>query len=814
MNRRAQVLALTVLVVVPFVTVQACGPEFHPDVFVRRIRPDNPKEYAEGKLGVVLPTYPRADLIVAYRYISGGLLTPAEQAGYSPIESYYSEDEWAAKWQREEEASKNYVPPTERWKRERAAFVEANEVVGQDRELHIRRADGSTFSPDYQNCADDAFLNAVGVLQARAKTWGTKSSDLIDWIRGQDAVFANCRGGDVVTPADAPSSSTNLLRQDRAYQKAAALFYQARFDDAAQAFAAIGRDGQSPWQGRAKYLVTRALVREAFLSANSGLGDRMAEFDPVLMKQAQNAIEALLRETGSDIPRTALRKELDFVRLRTEPKARIRELSAALAGPKTDPNFAQHLTDLTWYLDANLNNRAVREDADVEAFLSMDQLTHGEVPTQDQRIKQFKKTYRDLAELRSYSPLVDWLITFQSPTEEATKHAIAEWKRTGQLAWLVAALGKANTQHEEAGDLMKAAEQIPADSPVWETTNYHRIRLLIGLGRSAEARALLNETLPRLQVGKRDSSLNLYQRLLMRSAANLDEALTFAPRKILNRASEQQSSLDECLAVMKNPKRNYDCKKDSGDAEFSADAASLFNLETPLSVIAEASLSTKLPENMRRSMAIMAWVRAVLSNNDAAAAKVFSALPKKIQEQAGPGTGFRPLVTLVRNPGLRPYLDPGVQRSYSFDFVESYRDNWWCKDWGLSWWSNVWQQRGSPNEGLFGADATAAFLTNAQRAEGERQSSQLRSTEDAEIVLGKSVLAYVKDHPSDADVPESLYLVLRMIRYSCVNDYGAETSDEKTMIRQVDEIRHTAARILRQRYPASPWTKKAAPFVG
>jgi hypothetical protein len=283
---------------------------------------------------------------------------------------------------------------------------------------------------------------------------------------------------------------------------------------------------------------------------------------------------------------------------------------------------------------------------------------------------------------------------------------------------------------------------------------------------------------------------------------------------VLYRVSEQQSALDECIAVMKDPKRKYDCKKDTEYAEFNADAASLFNLEAPLSVIADASASPKLPGNLRQSLAIVAWVRAVLTHNDGIAARVFSTLPQKVQAQAGGGTGFKPLVTLVRNPGLRPYLDAGVQRSYSFDFIESYRDNWWCKEWGLSWWENSWQQRGYPNEGLLRAGETAAFLTPAQRTEGERQSAQLRATDDAEIVLGRRVLAYAKDHPADSNVPESLYLVLRMVRYSCAYDYGGDTPENKQMLKQEAEIRQTAARLLRQRYASSPWTKKAAPFVG
>jgi len=814
-NRRVIALSLLILVVLPLVTVQACGPEFYPDVFVRKMRPDNPKEFAAGKLGILLQTYPRADLIVAYRYLNGGKLTSTEQAGYSPTETYYSEEEMNANWQREEEKSKSDVSPAMQWQKAREQYAEQKDAPQQMREKSTPGNDGGTvYENRYADCGDDALTNAVKVLQERAETWGAKSPELQDWIAGQDAVFSSCNGANVALQGDVPNSAVWLLHQDRAYQKAAALFYQEQYDAAILAFQEIGRDQQSPWRGIARYVATRAMVRKAFMSARPAGGEGMATFDLPMMMQAQSAIESLLKETASDIPRHALQKELNLVRLRTEPKVQLHFLSAALVGPKADSDFSQHLTDLTWYLNAKLDNRAVREDADVESIVGMDQAAHGATPTPKQRIEQFSKTYRDLADLRSASTLVDWLITFQSPADEARMHAISEWKRTGRLSWLVAALCKASARDAEAGELVKAAELVPTDAPAGETVNFHRIRLLTGLGRSAEARALLDQAMPRVQNEKRDSSLNLYQGLRMRSAASLDEALTYAPRKILNRASEEQLSLDECLDVMKNPRRKYDCRKDAWNSEFDPDAASLFNLESPLNVITDAAVSNKLPDNLRRALAAMAWVRSVLTNDEASAAKVFPLLPQSIQEQAGPGTGFKPLVTLVRNPGLRPYLDPGVQRSYSFDFVESYRDNWWCKDWGLSWWENSWQQRGFPNQALIRADDTAAFLSPAQKAEGEKQSSQLRSMEDADVVLGQRIIAYAKDHPDDPSVPESLFLVLRMVRYSCGSDSYTDSPEQKHMMQLEEDVRRTASRILRQRYAASPWTKKAAPFAG
>jgi hypothetical protein len=63
----------------------------------------------------------------------------------------------------------------------------------------------------------------------------------------------------------------------------------------------------------------------------------------------------------------------------------------------------------------------------------------------------------------------------------------------------------------------------------------------------------------------------------MHSVTTLDVALVDAPRRILDRVSTEQASIQECLDVMKDPKRKYDCKDASSPVEFSADSAALFN---------------------------------------------------------------------------------------------------------------------------------------------------------------------------------------------------------------------------------------------
>lgn len=808
MTRRLIVPSLLLLATMSLFTAQACGPDFSVDVFVRKLRPDNPKEFAAGKLGVLLPTYPRADLTVAFRYLNGGVLSPAEQQAYHPMDSYYSEEEWAAKWQREEAEQKKVVDPAESWRIARAKFAKPEPKVEQDRELKIARPDGSTFAPDYLNCHADAFRTAVLTLESRAKAWGEKSPDLTNWLAGQDAVFANCRGGAATMPTDAPAGSSALLKADRQYQLAAAQFYAAQFEPARKIFLAIAEDSNSPWRGIARYLAARCLVRQAFLSPRSDQGDTMASFDPVLMQQAAAMLRELLKEKPAGVSQQAIQSELDLVRLRTEPSVRLKELAVALAGPKADSGYDQHLKDLTWYLDAQLDQTALREDANRDSFHlpNIDQengTTLVALPTQAQKEEIFSKTYLNLAELRSSSLLVDWLITFQSPAKEATVHAIAEWKKTRQVYWLVAAMTKATEKDTEATALLTAAEQVKPGSPAWESLTYHRVRLLIAMGRGQEARIALDQAMAPVRTGGRDSSVSAFLGLKMRAAVNLNEFLASAPRKLLVSASESQYALTECLDVMKNPRRVYDCKKEVNPVQFSEDAASFFNTEAPLPTLIEAARSEALPEQLRRAVARMAWVRSVLLKDDAAAAELLPLLPDKLRQQAGSGTGFHAEMAIVRNPGLRPYLDAGVQRSYSYDFVESYRDNWWNQDWGA---------------GDYGYYATplkkipVSFLTPAERTKGEQETSALMKQGSAKIHLGELVLDYARSHSADPDVPESLYLVLRMMRYGSWSSRGGDPAG-KILAGKEETISKGVSRLLRQRYVASPWTKKSAPFA-
>ena len=811
MKRLFALAPIAVLILMPFYTAQACGPEFFPDVFVRTFHADHPADYAAGKLGILLPTYPRADLAVAYRYLNGGTLTLQEQKAYKPLLSYaelYPEDT-AVSAMNYDYANSKPAPeppgPADLWLKARNRYAPPQPEVHAVTKYSTVYSAGKILSDYYENCQEGAFRTAITTLESRAKAWGAQSPALADWIKGQDAVFSNC--GPVTPPAyspwpkseihpympsPAPADAPLLLQQDRAYQQTAALFYSGKFTDARTAFQSIASDSASPWRGIAAYVAARVLIRDAYLSSKSIQDDATASFNADLMKQAHQQLESIRHKNLPGISTQDVVKLLNLVRLRTEPNKRIAELAAALAGPRTDPNYDQDLTDLTWYLNAKLDSLSIREDA--FAYSSL---------TNAQRQTGADKDFVTVADLRSASPVIDWLITFQSPAASAKAHALAEFKRTPSTPWLTAAILKASPADAETPALLDAAEKLPATSPVWPTVTYHRIRLLLGLGRAAEARTLIAASLPAIQALNSDSAINLFTGLRMQSAPTLDEALADAPRKILARLSEESSASAECLWVMKNPKRVYDCKPQNSPVEFSDDSVFLFNKQTPLATLAKIAQSNTLPQPLRQSVAIMAWVRAVLLKNEPIANQLLPLLPQKLQQQAGPGIGFHPLMTLLRNPGLRPYLDSGVQRSASYDFVESYSDNWWSADWSTSF-----TESGAPIP-----TPSVAFLTPDMLQAAQQESKTLLALGSSDICLGSQVIDYANTHTTDPDIPEALYLVLREIRYS---GRGYDRYDHDSTSAETDktgDIARQVGALMRKRYPANAWTRKAAPFV-
>jgi hypothetical protein len=742
-RRLVSFVTFAVLLLLPFVAIEACGPDFQPDTFVRAARPDDSKTFAEGQLGILQPGFDSNDLAIAYRYLNGGKLSDKEQAIYvAPTQpNVVTPEKFEAAHQAEEAAQ-----PVNQWKAARAKYATPDgEITPEHQAPQELGGNNVYYYPDYLNCPNAAFKTAVLTVNSRAATWGAQSPYLKDWITAQDAVFSNCSGKTTTMPPPPPQNSPALLRADRAYQAAAAAFYAGKYDEARFRFQNIAQDKSSPWQPWGEYLAARALVRLAFSEGtkNDPWSGNLATFNPQTMRKAQQMLEALLKQHDPALSSQTILDELNFVRMRTEPGKRIAEVATALAGPAPDPTFQQDLKDLNY------------------AFYKKIQIT-------------------DLP------PLFAWIVALRAPA--AGNAALAAWQQSHALPWLVAALSLAHPKDAGVADLLTAASGIEGSSPAFDTVTYHRVRLLIGLDRSDEARGILDQVLASLRRQQPSSALNAFLGQRMQVTRDFNEFLTFAPRTVLEMNSEGAGAFLDAHASAQGPTAQ------PAPLQFDEDATNILNRQTPLHLLVEAARSANLPPNLRQDVALAAWVRSVLLGDNTSAAALSPHLPESIQKTAGTSTGFPAVLAILRNPGLRPYLEPGVSRLASYSFLENYRDNWWCGNSQRQYYAE--QQKPS-------APSPVTFLTTEEQKTAEAEYQRLTQLPCAPAELGERVIDYAKDHPSDPDLPEALALTVRATHFGWLG-----WSQDKEGAAKNTAVSKAAFQLLHNRYPSSPWTAK------
>lgn len=306
-----------------------CGPGYILPVFELSNRPDSPfSDFAAGKLGIIKPTYRRVVLLAAYRYLSGGGFTPAEQKALVEV--------WEADFnQKDFEDRDELSKAVEKW------IAKRKEVIGQEEktpEIYTERYYGGyDFFP---NCTKNAFETATKTLNERIVSYGADDKNVKEWTKGQDKVFENCTSGKSIPTPPSPEMP-EWLQKDRAYQIAAAEFYAMDYESAKKRFAQIAQDFQSPWQEVAEYLVGRTLIRQASLTKNKSRAE-------TIYIEAEQFLENVALKRGKFAEDAE--KLLGLIKYRLRPKERVRELAQKLSYAGNS-NFRQDLIDYIWLLD-------------------------------------------------------------------------------------------------------------------------------------------------------------------------------------------------------------------------------------------------------------------------------------------------------------------------------------------------------------------------------------------------------------------------------------------------------------------------------
>ena len=699
--------------------------------------------------------YFHAELVVAYRYLSGARLSNTEKDAYSPPE--LSPDELAA--YRAQREARVAARPINRWLKAREdahASPPAAEVqIAQDRVIETKRDDWVE-RDDQLNCPDAAYATAADSLESRLKTWGAQSAELLEWVRGQDAVFSNCAKPGTIPAAEQAGWST-ALRQDRAYQIAAAKFYALDFDGAIADFVAIGKDKTSPWSRWGEYLAARAEVRKAANTAKVADYGELANFDKDGLKAAQTRLLKLELATKDAEVRHAAAAELGFIEVRLEPAKRLDQVSNALAGPQPDREFKQDLKDLDFLMDHN-----VKGDTDLVRWI------------------------------RNIQGAGTPVIVKSAAGETTIEEGLSVWRQRRTLPWLVAAMAEARNPDPASEELMDAAAGVKPDSLAYATVNYYQIGLLLGAGKKAEARALADTVIAGLGPNDMASTRNAFLAERMQTARSLAEFLADAPRTMIESESSN-AEMAQCNGVRFGVNQ---CTRKIPPQQFDADAVEILNTQMPLAVWEEAAQSSVLPKNLREAVAWAAWMRG-LGLGDAAAAKRMSALlPDAVRKTSSDSDGFPATLALLRNPGLRPYLEQGVQRSVTYGHMEGYRDNWWGSRWGDGYWRvERYGTNGVNAKSLGHAD----FLTPQQKKQAADEDARLNALPAGPIWLGQRAITYVKAHSDDKDAAEALALTVRATHLG-FSEYP-KNSDKSAVSKQAFEMLH-------RMYPKSPWAAK------
>jgi hypothetical protein len=225
----------------------------------------------------------------------------------------------------------------------------------------------------------------------------------------------------------------------------------------------------------------------------------------------------------------------------------------------------------------------------------------------------------------------------------------------------------------DAPELIKAGESISPDAPAYVTAQFHVARLLIAQGKDDEARTRLDAMLAK-GATMPHSAVNQLSALRLKVARNFDEFLRYAPRYPVESAGDTTTMLDDDSTA---PQPLLDI-----------DSAEPIDRWLPLSVLKEAPRSESLPRSLRANIAPSIWLRTVLLGDETTArglapivGELVPDLKPSLEAWSAAKTReehqFALVMMVLRNPGMRPYVAPGLGRPTPLGNTDEFRDNWW-----------------------------------------------------------------------------------------------------------------------------------------
>ena len=725
--KRCVVIVFLLLSVVSFpVNVYSCGPNFPEAIFVLNRKPDVPIDsFFQGNLGIVQKEYSSIYLYIAYRYFNGKEFSDKEQ------EIVNSLNDEQGRWWLDSDAYK-------RWLEARAKVVGSGTDPQYPVDAEVQSDAGRTYQ-FYLNITDDAFHVAAQTLEKYIMQFGVQSPAVASWLKAQENVFMR----EIPPPAD-PDLPTSI-QKDRAYQIAAAHFYQCNFNVAESLFTAISRDSSSPWNKLSRYLVARAIIRNATLLK--------AEEDSIFEK-AENHLQEILRDASMKEFHSASQRLLNFCMFRTKPKELFSELDGRIMASPIEEAFQTEWRDYSKLL------RQIQDSSFIAGF-----------------------------------DFPDWLMCFSGRYESsAFEHSYKRWLATQSPAWLAASLANARPTSHELPNLFKAIDSISADEPVYPTLIYWKIRLLIGAGKNEEATKLVDPLLVRSDISNSQSNTNLLLTERARMASSYEEFLKYCHLTPYGIDWGDGDELDykdsvELFSPIASVLNRY---------------VPLYRLS---SACKDPSLPANLRSSLVRATWVRA-VLLENENVSLEVTPLFEELNPEVRpfleqyrsESDKDARRFTAVYFLLKFPGLKPHIQIGVSRSTPLNKINDLRDNWWYPNDLAIEASDAdvycYSYNSSRNQnGNLSTNPAPSFITKADRQTAMDETKKLSSLPGGPNFLIKIVNKWANDHPQDTRVPEALHLAVRASRFGCHDEMTSKLSKE-------------AFKILHKQYAKTIWAEQ------
>ena len=505
-----------------------CGPFVPTFNQVALHTPDGTQaDWVGGHLGLLQPLLCTADLVVAWRWFAGVGLSAAEQKAVLGTDAS------------DPTTPNSTLRGAAAWKAARAA---AGAPVLEPK---VYRTE-NTYN-EIPIIGDHALNTAARTLNAHLRSYGKTSPALRSWLAAQDRVFA------WELPEAAEASLPLRIRQDRAYQVAAAHFYRQETQAALEGFQAVAADAANPWRGWAQYAVARIFAKG--LSVEGSDLDADSVLSGLVRLQADSAFPEIQGDAA------ALENR---IRYQVDPKAFYGRLIEHLAEKGRGPGLVQDLEDLRW-------------------LRVLEPWTEG---------------------LKGVQPtgVHAWINLVQKGDANA---AMAAYDGQPELPNLVAVLLSLPAEHARVEFFLKAAQQASLKpGPAYATLVSHRLRILVAQKRLKAAEALATEALAQPQASRWPSAFNLWSSVKLAQAPDLDGFAAHLGRCLASVDDGEWGSWSE--HPREDPKDSRLLKAlDPG-------AVVLLNTQVPLRQWEALLDSPHFPKELRPEWLEALWTRAAL----------------------------------------------------------------------------------------------------------------------------------------------------------------------------------------------------------